>query len=73
MKTNTIIETRVFNLTDISEKEGSILRTLLNLNKKGIEVALIGDKAYWDGDMSIEDAVSIGEELRDKIAEMVDY
>jgi hypothetical protein len=72
MRTQSTTKSRIFTLTDISEKEGLVLRTLLNLNSKGIKESLECDPACWDGDMKIDEAVSIGEELCTKIMEMVD-
>ncbi len=72
MRTQIIIETRVFSLSDISEKEGLILRTLLNLNEVGIREKLNGDTAYWDDVIENAEAIAIGKNLCNKIMEMVD-
>lgn len=72
MKTWSTITARVFKLTNISEKEGLVLRTLLNLNSEGVRKSLEGDVVYWCDDMEIDEAISIGKELCTKVMEMVD-
>lgn len=72
MKTNVTKINRVFDLTDLSEKEGLILRTLLNLNEKGVHEALLSDKHYWDSKMDLNEALAIGTSLCDKIMLLVD-
>lgn len=72
MRTNTIVKKRTFSLNEITEEEGLILRTLLNLSEKGVEEKLMSDELYWNDDISKEVAIKIGVELVDKIMKMVD-
>ena len=72
MITSTTTGERVFNLKNISEEEGLVLRTLLNINDTGVKEMLLGDEHYWDDNLSIKEAFRIGISLRDEIMEMVD-
>lgn len=72
MRTDTVVEKRVFSMDAISEEEGLVLRTLLNLNEDGIRDKLKGDNLYWNDDMDEETAVKIGVELCNQIFKMVD-
>lgn len=72
MRTDVTKTCRVFKLTDISEKEGLILRTLLNLNEKGIRKSLMGDEHYWSPEIKLDEAVAIGINLCDKIIRLID-
>ena len=72
MDTQTFVKKRSFNLSRISEEEGIILRTLLNLNEIGVEEKLMSDELYWNDNLSKEDAIKIGKELCSKIMQMVD-
>jgi hypothetical protein len=63
---------RSFDLLNLSEAEGLILRTLLNLSDEGITEALKGDTDYWEHEVSAVEAYKIGCEIRDKILEAVD-
>ena len=72
MKFDTIVKNRVFTLMDISEKEGRILRTLLNLSTDRIRQVLQQDDGYWNDNITEDEAVEIGIQLRDMIFEMVD-
>lgn len=72
MDTQTTIEKRRFDLRRISEEEGLVLRTLLNLNEVGVANALSQDKLYWAEELSIEEATMIGVEICNKVMLMVD-
>lgn len=72
MRCNSTIKKRVFSMDAITEEEGLILRTLLNLNNDGIRKSLKGDELYWSLNLDEESAVKIGCEIRDKIFKMVD-
>lgn len=68
----TIVKKRVFNLKNITEEEGLVLRTLLNIDEARIKEMLVCDEHYWDNNLSLEEAINIGRGLRDGIMEMVD-
>lgn len=73
MKTTTHITKRVFDITRISEEEGLVLRTLLNMNDNEVKDRLLSDKEYWIDKIPIEnDAIVIGEEIVAVIMGMVD-
>jgi hypothetical protein len=72
MDTVTTVKSRRFELIRISEEEGLVLRTLLNLNDVGVTTALLQDKLYWGNELSIEEATRIGIEICDKVMAMVD-
>ena len=72
MRTNTVVEKRVFSLGAISEEEGLVLRTMLNWNDDKIKDMLKSDDLYWNDNMDEETAVKIGIGLRDQIFKMVD-
>ena len=72
MKYITVVKNRVFTLRDISEKEGLILRTLLNLSTDRIRQVSQQDDGYWNDNITEDEAVEIGIQLRDMIFEMVD-
>ena len=72
MKIDIITTKRVFNLRNLSEEEGLVLRTMLNMNDNGILQSLKGDDLYWNHIMSEQDALRIGIELRDKIFKAID-
>lgn len=72
MDTTTYIKKRSFELKHISEEEGLILRTLLNINEIGIKERLECDDLYWNGELTYEEAFKIGKELVKKILTMVD-
>ena len=63
---------RKFDLLNLSEAEGLILRTLLNLTDEAIAKSLESDNLYWNHEVGNVEAVRIGVELRDKIFEAVD-
>lgn len=72
MRVSETIERRVFNF-ELTEEEGLILRTLLNLNGKGVEESLMIDEEYWnDLIKSKEEAIRIGCEICDTIMKLVD-
>lgn len=72
MRTEKINMKRVFNLYAISEEEGKVLRTLLNLSEVGVKNKLLRDRLYWCDDLKLEDAIKIGEDLCNNIMNMVD-
>lgn len=72
METDVTKTCRVFKLTGISEKEGLVLRTLLNLNEKGVRDRLLGDKHYWSPEIKLGEAVAIGRNLCDSILCLID-
>ncbi len=71
MRINTTVKERVFSIDEITENEGIILSTLLNLSDKGIKENLNGDSLAWNDRMSEVQAVSIGRNICDKITEMI--
>jgi len=73
MRISVITKKRTFNLMDLTEAEGLILRTLLNLNDEGIAGRVNSDDGYWEHEVSNSEAVRIGCELRDKIFKAVDW
>ncbi len=72
MKCDTVVKKRVFTLRDITEDEGLVLRTLLNLSPEGVREKLNHDKLYWNDGISEDEAVNMGYELCEKVMEMVD-
>lgn len=71
METRTRVNKRTFEVV-LSEEEGLILRTLLNLNRIGVEKKLMSDKAYWEDLISYEDAITKGTAMCECIMNMVD-
>lgn len=72
MRCDATVKKRVFSIRDITEEEGLILRTLLNLNEEGVRNKLNRDDLYWNDDIEEEEAVAIGHKLCEEIMEMVD-
>ena len=72
MKIDKYVKTRVFNITDITEKEGLVLRTLLNLSKAGVIESLKSDSGYWEDEIEEKEAIEIGVDVCSRIMEMVD-
>lgn len=72
MMVNVTTEKRRFDLRNLSELEGCVLRTLLNLNDDGLRKALSADEDYWNSEANIEEALSVAIEIRDKIFRAVD-
>ena len=72
MRIDVITTKRTFNLRDLTEAEGLVLRTLVNLNDEGITQSLLADEDYWNHEVGNVEAVRIGCELRDKIFKAVD-
>ena len=72
MRTQVITTKRTFSFTDLTEAEGLILRTLVNLNDEAIARKLENDDLYWKHEVGNVEAVRIGCELRDKIFKAVD-
>ena len=72
MKIKVTTTKRSFDLLDLSEAEGLILRTLLNLNEDGVSKALRADKLYWSHEVGDKEAIEIGCELVNKIMKAVD-
>lgn len=71
MNTHTTIQRRKFDILNMSEEEGLILATLLNLSPDGVEDALRADDLYWADIMSLDNAMIIGIEICDTIAAMI--
>ena len=63
---------RKFDLLNLSEAEGLVLRTLLNLNDERIASQVMCGPGYWEDEVGNVEAVRIGCELRDKIFEAID-
>lgn len=63
---------RKFDILNLSEAEGLILRTLLNLSDEAVAKQLTGDVDYWSHEVGNVEAVRIGVEIRDKIFKAVD-
>lgn len=72
MKVNVTTEKRRFDIKSLSELEGCILRTLLNINDEGLRKSLMADDDYWNSEANIEEALSVAIEIRDKIFRAVD-
>jgi hypothetical protein len=72
MLTQTHVKKRQFDLTKITEEEGLVLRTLVNLSDEGIRKSLLGDHNYWNDQMSLDEATATGIQLRKQIFEMMD-
>ncbi len=72
MRVNTTVKKRVFDIEAISEEEGLVLRTLLNLSEEGVREKLNDDSNYWNDDLSEDEAVIIGRGIVTTIMEMVD-
>jgi len=72
MRTSVTTVKRTFDLKNITEEEGLILRTLLNLNDEGIKTRLIGDNLYWESALTLSEAMEIGRQLVKSILTMVD-
>ena len=63
----------MFNLRDLTEAEGVVLRTLINMSDDKIKRTLESDELYWSHEIkNITDAVWIGCGLRDDIFKAVD-
>ena len=65
-------EKRRFDITNLSEAEGLVLRTLLNTTDEGLKNKLLADDLYWDSEINLEEAVKIAVEIRDSIFKAVD-
>lgn len=72
MNTHTTTQRRTFDILNISEEEGVILRALLNFSVEGIKDKLQGDDLDWEEIMSQDTATHIGVALCDRISAMVD-
>ena len=73
MRVDVITERRKFNLTNITEEEGLILRTLLNQSDGSLLISIMADKPYWEDDIKTDkEAIEIAVDLRNKIFGMVD-
>jgi len=72
MKVRVTTEKRRFDLLNLSEIEGRVLRTLVNINEQGLRSSLIGDDGYWNDEADLDEALGVAIELRDKIFEAVD-
>jgi len=72
MKVNVTTEKRRFDLRNLSELEGCILRTLLNLNDEALRKSLMADDDYWNNEATIDEALEVAVEIRDKIFRAVD-
>ena len=73
MKISVITEKRRFDLRSLSELEGLVLRTLLNLTDEGLRKSLVGDADYWNDEATLEEALFVAIEIRDKIFKAVDH
>ena len=69
---NATVKKRVFSIGAITEEEGKVLRTLLNLSEKGIRSKLNADRLYWVDELGEDDAVRIGNDLCQEIMNLVD-
>ena len=65
-------EKRRFDITNLSESEGLVLRTLLNTSDEGLKLKLRADDLYWDSEITFEEAWKIAIEIRDSIFKAVD-
>ena len=72
METKTSVKKRSFDLIRISEEEGLVLRTLLNINRVGVVEKLQADELYWNEELTLEEATSMGVGICDMIMAMVD-
>lgn len=72
MRTHVTMVKRTFDIKNITEEEGLVLRSLLNLNDHGIKERLMGDKGYWDGSINFSEAMDIGRQIVGLILKMVD-
>jgi len=72
MRTSVTTVKRTFDLKNITEEEGLVLRTLLNLNDHGIKERLMGDNGYWDDALTFSEAMEIGRQVVDSILKLVD-
>ena len=54
MRVDVITERRKFNLTNITEEEGLILRTLLNQSDGSLLISIMADKPYWEDDIKTD-------------------
>jgi len=73
MKVSVTTEKRRFDLKNLSELEGLVLRTLLNLNEEGLRKSLAADAGYWSDEATLEEALLVAIEIRNKIFKAVDY
>lgn len=72
MRVNATVKERVFSIDEITEKEGIVLRTLLNMSDGVVKEKLNDNGAYLINKISEEEANVIGRNIRDKIMGMVD-
>lgn len=72
MRTHVTTVKRTFDIKNITEEEGLVLRTLLNLNDEGIKTRPLGDDLYWNDALTFEEAMDIGRQMVGLILKMVD-
>lgn len=72
METNTYVKKKSYEIKRISHEEGMVLRTMLNRSDESIKETLLRDDAYWSDELTIEEALKIGIEIRNQIFEMVE-
>ena len=77
MKIRVTTKKRTFDLLGLTELEGIILRTLVNLGDEYIKKQLDGDDGIWlseaqDDGLTKEEVYEIGIKLRDDIFKAVD-
>ena len=72
MDPQTTVKKRSFDLRRISEEEGQVLCELVNLNDEKIRESLADNDLRLYEILTLDEAVVIGCELRNKIMAMVD-
>ena len=64
------MEKRSFCLTRISEEEGLVLKSLLNLSEEGVKQKLLVDESAWGKELPIEEAIKIGVKICKQVSDM---